>query len=273
MIPTYKLNKVNNREVIIDVLGVLNKYDFTKHHRHDYFEFFYFKKGGGTHSIDFIDFPINANSVHIVAPGQVHQVKRALDSEGLVALFELSDLNAPQPIENFLFEQCCFNVEELKPTFKLDDAIRPVYQQRSENILRYYQSAEEIDKLLLTNEIQALCLECMKLKDQPSGTANSRYVEFRKLLKENFRELKKVQDYSELLKISEKALNDLVKKQTGHTASGIIYSQVIMEAKRLLKTGIATKETAFSLNFDDPAHFSKFFKSQTGIAPSAFMKG
>jgi len=272
MIPTYKLSKESNKDIIIDVLGVLNKYDFTEPHRHDYFEFFYFKKGGGTHSIDFIEFPIKSNSIHIVAPGQVHQVNRALDSEGLVALFELGDLNAAAAIENFLFEHCCLDAEELNPTFKLDDAGQTGYFARAENILRYFGSGEELDKLLLANEIQALCLECMKLKKEQAGTGNSRYFEFRKLLKQHYKELKKVKDYSELLKITEKALNDLVKKQTGQTASHIIYGQVIMEARRLLKVGTSIKETAFALNFDDPAHFSKFFKSQTGQSPSEFVK-
>ena len=43
-----------------------------------------------------------------------------------------------------------------------------------------------------------------------------------------------------------------------------------MEAKRLLNTGISIKETAYALNFDDPGHFSKFFKTKTNISPSEF---
>jgi len=45
-----------------------------------------------------------------------------------------------------------------------------------------------------------------------------------------------------------------------------------MEAQRLLNTGMSAKEVAFDLQFDDPAHFSKFFKNQTGIPPSEFQK-
>ena len=82
--------------------------------------------------------------------------------------------------------------------------------------------------------------------------------------------MKKVKEYAEALHMSEKSLNDLVKKHTGQSTSKIIYKPLIMEAKRLLNTGISIKETAYSLNFDDPAHFSKFFKTKTGISPSEF---
>jgi AraC-like DNA-binding protein len=43
-----------------------------------------------------------------------------------------------------------------------------------------------------------------------------------------------------------------------------------MEAKRLLRTGMSVKESAYALNFDDPGHFSKFFKNKTGESPSDF---
>ena len=60
------------------------------------------------------------------------------------------------------------------------------------------------------------------------------------------------------------------KSHAGKSASEIIYNQLIMEAKRLLRTGISVKETAYALQFDDPGHFSKFFKNKTGSSPSDF---
>ena len=56
MIPTYSSDKTNNMKIVVNHLTQLNTYDFTEPHRHDYFEFFYFKKGGGTHYIDFVEF-------------------------------------------------------------------------------------------------------------------------------------------------------------------------------------------------------------------------
>lgn len=82
--------------------------------------------------------------------------------------------------------------------------------------------------------------------------------------------MKKVQDYAEILCVSDKHLNEIVKRQTGKSASTLIYRQLITEAKRLLNSGLTVKEVGFELKFDDPAHFSKFFKTQTGSSPSDF---
>ncbi|HET6243559.1 MAG TPA: helix-turn-helix domain-containing protein [Bacteroidia bacterium] len=39
-----------------------------------------------------------------------------------------------------------------------------------------------------------------------------------------------------------------------------------------MNSGLTAKESAYELKFEDPAHFSKFFKNQTGITPSEFQK-
>ena len=82
--------------------------------------------------------------------------------------------------------------------------------------------------------------------------------------------MKKVKEYANALHLTEKTLNEIVKKHTGNSTSNIIYKQIIMEAKRLLNTRMSIKETAYELKFDDPAHFSKFFKTKTGLSPSEF---
>ena len=82
--------------------------------------------------------------------------------------------------------------------------------------------------------------------------------------------MRTVSAYADELNVTPKTLNELVKKYTGRTASDHIYKQVILEAKRSLLLGSSVKEVAFSLQFDDPGHFSKFFKKQVGMSPADF---
>ena len=93
---------------------------------------------------------------------------------------------------------------------------------------------------------------------------DSQYASFRKAVRFNFKKWHKVQDYANFLGLTDKSLNEMAKKYTGKKASELIYNHIILEAKRLLQTNASIKETAFQLSFDDPSHFSKFFKSFLG---------
>lgn len=85
-----------------------------------------------------------------------------------------------------------------------------------------------------------------------------------------YKSLKKVKDYAAALNVTEKNLNEEVLRKCGETVSTVISQHLVLEAKRLLNTGFSAKEVGFELNFTDPAHFSKFFKVQTGFSPSEF---
>jgi len=78
--------------------------------------------------------------------------------------------------------------------------------------------------------------------------------------------------YAEHFGISPKSLTKKLNK-FHKKPSQIIYDRIIIEAKRLLYfSDLSIKEIAYKLNFDDPSHFSKFFKTNSGQNPSEFLK-
>ena len=270
MIPTHQSSQTSRSKIVVNKLSTLNDYDFSHPHRHDYFEFFCFINGGGSHVIDFKEIPIHSMSIQIVAPGQVHEVRRELDSHGFVYLFALESLQAPSEIEAFLFDHICYDLDERIPEYLVPTDMHDWFRLQTDLIWSDYKEANTMQQLNVRTGIQQLCIQSMSWDVQNSSLKSGEYAEFRRLLFREFRRLKKVKDYASLLNVSEKSLNEMVKRNTGKSASTIIYDQIIMEAKRLLHTGMSAKETAYDLNFDDPAHFSKFFKSQTGVSPSEF---
>ncbi len=270
MIPIHSSDKTTRKEIIVNQLSTLNEYDFSEPHRHNYFEFFCFLNGGGNHVIDFKTIPIRPNSIHIVAPGQVHQVNRALDSNGYVYLFELDALNGPSEIMDFLFDHVCYSVDEIDPAYKLSEEYAGILKMLTDTIWSAQANKSKLSQLQIQNAIQSLSIKCMDLLGAIREKPKSEYAEFRKLLFNEYRNLKKVSQYAEQLNITEKSLNAIVKAQTGQSTSQVIYNQIILEAKRLLRTGMSTKEIAYDLNFDDPAHFSKFFKTKTCYSPTEF---
>lgn len=276
MIPIHNFSIHNVRSVKVIRLNELTNYNFGEPHRHSYFEFFFFEKGGGIHQIDFADFNIEDNAVHIVAPGQVHLVKRALDSTGFVVLFETDTFEQQTLITNFLFDHICLGLEEYPPIYHFAPDHATELRRYMELIWTDYNSDAALKNEFVVSALSTIFIHCIRQRSGTNLSGSDKYAsvysKFRRILKNNFTTIKKVKEYAAALSVSEKQLNEIVQQRTGQTVSALIYSQLILEARRLLKTGISVKEAAFQLNFDDPAHFSKFFKSQTGISPADFLK-
>lgn len=84
-------------------------------------------------------------------------------------------------------------------------------------------------------------------------------------------QLRTPREYAERLSVHTNHLNKVLKDSTGQTTSHIIASRILQEAKILLKqTDWNISEIAYSLGFEEVAHFSNFFKKQTAVAPLAF---
>lgn len=66
-------------------------------------------------------------------------------------------------------------------------------------------------------------------------------------------------------------LSDLLSKYTGKTTQEHIHLKLVDRAKALLwSTEKTVSEIAYLLGFEHPSHFSKLFKSKTGVAPKEF---
>jgi AraC family transcriptional activator of pobA len=66
-------------------------------------------------------------------------------------------------------------------------------------------------------------------------------------------------------------LNKALKEITGKTTSQLISERLTQEARMLLKnTNWSIAEIAWSLGFEEPNHFSGFFKSRAKISPKKF---
>ena len=114
----------------------------------------------------------------------------------------------------------------------------------------------------------------------PSHTASARVSSlFIELLERQFPiespqqklNLRTAKDYADRLAVHVNHLNKVLKENTGKTTTDIITGRIVQEAKILLKqTDWNISEIAYSLGFEQVAHFSNFFRKQTSFAPLAF---
>ena len=91
------------------------------------------------------------------------------------------------------------------------------------------------------------------------------------LLENNLVKQKNVGFYANKMNISAKRLNQTTSKIFGKTPKNIIDERIMLESKRLLAhTNESVKEIAYSLGFEEPTNFIKYFKRHMGKTPVEF---
>ena len=133
---------------------------------------------------------------------------------------------------------------------------------------------EEILRLLL--KLLLLKAERIKRTLIPQEQNSDRFIEFatfQDLLENHVVESRSATAYAEMMHISYKHLNEICKSVTGKTAKAIIDNYLILEIKRQLAiSDTPIKELTYTLGFDEPTNFVKYFKKHTGHSPSQFRK-
>ncbi len=91
------------------------------------------------------------------------------------------------------------------------------------------------------------------------------------LVENNYKQLHQVQDYANLMHKSPKTLSNLFALHQQPSPLQIIADRIALEARRLLiYTDKSSNEITYELGFEEPAHFSRFFKKIVGLNPSEF---
>jgi AraC-like DNA-binding protein len=274
-IPQHALCNPGGKPVSFDVsiLGKTNQnYDFERPHRHDFYEIIFFNEGGGVHDIDFETYPILSKSVHFIASDNVHLILREKKSTGYSLLFTTEYFN-----QN-LMHQLPFS--KSNPVLKLDEKEFALLNGLIDHIRE-----EQLDKHtgfegIIKSYMEAIVLNLLRVYNRQHPGKDEYIVKpklihnFIQLVQQNCLANYKVEDYSKKLNISSKHLIELSKTHIGKTPLAYIRGHVISEAKRLLfYTELSIKEIAYKLNFDDPANFSKYFKTATGYTPVEYREG
>ncbi len=94
---------------------------------------------------------------------------------------------------------------------------------------------------------------------------------FNILVEKHYKEKKQVSDYARMLNKAPKTLSNIFSSADHKSPLKVIHNRILLEAKRyLLFSDMILKEIAYEIGFDDQSQFSRFFKNETGLAPSDF---
>jgi len=219
------------------------------------------------------EFDTKSAFLYFIKPEQVHKwdVKKPWEgSHILVSPILLSAYNIDFSFFKYEINEALFLTEEEQVQ------IESLYVQ----IYKEYDK-DNYDLALLVaycNLIFTYISTCYKRQfETRQPLYNKIVVAFKKLLhnfySKNLNELPSVHYFAEKLHLSTNYFGDLIKHNTGETASEIIQQKVIAEAKIQLKSTDKTiAEIGYNLGFEYPTYFARLFKKHIGKTPSQYRK-
>jgi AraC family transcriptional regulator, transcriptional activator of pobA len=253
-------------------------YNSSEPHRHNYYEVFVFVEGGGMHDIDFQSYAIVDRSVHLVSPGQVHQVRRSPESYGHILLFteEFHALEGGQRDSRSTLSYLGLE----GPVVALAEGEETLLLATIDNIAREFEGESAYRQEMLRSLLDVVLIHLRRRLEiqrglEPEGRrAVELTVRLQRLIDEHFTTVHAPSAYAEMLAVTTNHLNTVVRKRLGRSISELIQDRLLLEAKRLLyHTSLTVKEIAYSLNYDDPSYFTRFFRTHVGVTPQAFRDG
>lgn len=267
-IPAFSLTR-NDFPVLTESLDYGNPYDFTREHRHQYFEIILIEKGGGRQWVDFTCINMLDYSCYVVLPVQVHLLKRNEYTQGSLIQFEET------VVQSSCLLACLLQLRS--PVIFENDAEAYSLTKGYLNLIHEIQypvrASSKMGSIYL---LQALLMHLINFKNKMENTSQIPAVhsQFANLVDKNFTEKKLVKEYLRELNVSQTKLTATTLKHFGVTPLQFIHSRILLEIKRLLAfSNQSQKEIAYELGFNNQAVFSQFVKAKTGSTPSELQRG
>lgn len=221
---------------------------------------------------------LRPHDLAMVPPGHILYAKESSE-DYLASLLVIS----PLFIEKLSNNNHLFTINPLEyqynSTFHLSD-------EQYEGMLGNFRILNCISQLnhpdrdeLLANQME-IGTQLMEIYLQEKGIVSTQefnspqqlHNRFLNAIVKHFRESKEVQYYANLLCLSPKYFGSVIKETTGISASSWISRYVIVQAKSLLRHNkdLSIQQVSYQLGFQDPAAFTRYFKTNAGLSPKEY---
>lgn len=265
----------------VDKVRRVSNYDMKTFHFHRKYEIYYLLEGVRRFFIDNSTYLINAGNIVIIDKDQIHKTGSAanLPHTRFVVNFN------PEYISSAWGKE---KVEELLSLFRQGIRILTVPMKTQiyvENLLQrlvdlnggYVPENELLRKCLLTELL--ICLKDCVFKQvqsslgEPQKIQNDTVNQISAYISKNYRETLSLAQIAAQFYISPCYLSHLFKKNTGLSIIEYLNSVRVRTAKKYLETtDLKVSEISGKVGFSTSAHFSRVFKSGTGLAPNIYRK-
>jgi len=241
----------------------------TNPHKHNnYFEIIYLSKGSGTHTIDYNKYTVKPPIIFFVRKEQVHHWELLTKPEGYVVILKKAFID--KSLDN-----------ELKALLTKVSGLSSLHVKDKGTVDQLFQllakdNANENSFPVVEGLLKALLAKILGGARPAVGKAKASvnlFQSFCELLSQADELKNNVAHYAGILNTTPQNLNAACRKSVNQSAAEVLAEHIISEAKRLLfYTDKSVSEISFSLSFNDPSHFVKYFKRFTGYTPQVFRK-
>lgn len=236
------------------------------------YEILWVKHGTGLLEVNLQEFMIDDQTVYCLRPGQVRKLKTIGKMEGYYISLSADFLYLAETTLSFSLLSEQSQPLQIQIDEETQNEVEEILIKMRKEFVNYFSFRLEILKGLFKI---FLLYTSRKFPYTITFTKDADLLRrFMQLLREHFITKKMVIDYADELNITPSYLNQVVKKISGYTASYHIQQCLVTEAKKqAIYSNRSMKEIAYALGFNDMAHFSKFFKNNSGINFTNFKKG
>ena len=249
--------------------------------RVDHYAVVLIRTGGGTFTVDGTTHDTRPRTVYFTNPGHVKGFTFGPATTGILLTFTeafLKEYAHPDP-----FRELSFLISETAPPFHADAETFGRLDRLAEQVVDEFGRPSPVQKRIVGSLLMATLLRFRDASQSAAvpaeeGDRGSAIVAaFRQDLEAHLRALVSgaagpptVADLAAAQGLHPTYLGTVVRARTGRTVGEWIARRLAAEARaQLADARRSVKEVAFALGFSEATHFSRFFKRETGLTPSA----
>jgi AraC family transcriptional regulator, transcriptional activator of pobA len=253
-----------------------NKALLTTPHRTAFYHIIWFQKGNPVHIADFNPIPIKPDTLLFINKDTVQIFDHNIEFEAKAILFTDGFFCRTENDVRFLRSTILFN--DLLGTSTVESnhsaALNTLFKLME---TEFENEPEMFQADVLHNYLQSFLLVAERERRKQNFQEFKKSADldytllYRDLVEKDFRQVKQVSTFATQLSVTEKRLYQATTKIFGKSPKNIIDERVMLEAKRLLAhTNESIKEIGYSLGFQEPTNFIKYFRKHYGTTPVEF---
>ncbi len=252
--------------------------DFYRYKNNDFFKIIWNRGSAISFDVDGENVPLKQDQMICLTPIQNADLS-SLVGEYYVLMFNREFYCIHENDQEVSCEGLLFWGSSELPVITLDEHEKPKFETLFQVFMDEMNTKDGIQGEMLRMLLKRLIIKGTRLarKQLFPNKVGSKQTElirrFNILVEQHFREYHQVSDYAKMLYKSPKTLSNMFSEAGHKTPLQMIHHRITLEAKRqLTKTDKLSKEIGFELGFEEPAHFSRFFKKETELSPSQYRK-